>query len=108
MWQFLIKRIGKRTAFIVGNLCVFPFLVGVFCYNDNSTVQLILFFIGIALVASGVTAGAIVPLIMLPDAADAYYLRYKTRPDALFYTIIILAPKIAQAFYAAIAQSAIA
>lgn len=41
---------------------------------------------------------------MLPECFDAYFLKYKSRPDALFYTFFILGVKILMAFYLGLSQ----
>jgi Na+/melibiose symporter-like transporter len=41
---------------------------------------------------------------MVPECYDAYYLKYKSRPDALFYTFPVLGVKILMAFYLGISQ----
>ena len=45
---------------------------------------------------------------MLPECFDAYYLKFKSRPDALFYTFFILGVKILMAFYLGLSQAVLA
>jgi len=45
---------------------------------------------------------------MLPECFDAYYLEFKSRPDALFYTFFILGVKILMAFWFGFTQAILA
>lgn len=41
---------------------------------------------------------------MNDEVADAYYLKYRTKPDALFYTFFVLGTKVLMAVYLGISQ----
>jgi hypothetical protein len=45
---------------------------------------------------------------MLPECFDAYYLKFKSRPDALFYTFFIFGSKMLLAFWSGLTQAVLA
>lgn len=81
-----------------------PLLIGTLFFRTNNTVEVVFFFILSVLGSNSFTCAFLVPWDMLPEALDEYYIRYRTKPDALFYTFFVLGTKIGMAIYLGISQ----
>ncbi len=93
---------------ILGNMCMVPMMIGVFFFKSNATGEVITFFLLAALSANSFTSVFLVPWALLPEALDAYYIKYRSKPDALFYTFFGLGAKVIMAFYLGLSQVVLA
>ncbi|RNA28598.1 sodium-dependent lysophosphatidylcholine symporter 1 [Brachionus plicatilis] len=107
-WKKLMMKIEKTTALIIGNLTMIPLLIGVFFFKTDHIGELITFF-GLSIIgANCFTAAFLIPPALIPEALDSYFLKYRTRPDALFYTFFTIGTKILIAIYLGISQEVLA
>lgn len=104
IWQFLMVKIGKIKSMFLGNLLVMPLLIGCIFFRENTSFQIGMLFTLVAIGANGLSSTFLVPWSILPVTLDAYFLKYSTRPDALFYTFFLLGTKILISFYLGIFQ----
>jgi Na+/melibiose symporter-like transporter len=81
-----------------------PLLIGCLFFDKNDLLQLVLFFTLMVIGANTFTASFVIPWAQLPEAIDAYLLRYKTKNDSLFYTFFILGTKVCMAIYLGLSQ----
>jgi len=73
-------------------------------FREKRTELTVIFFVAVVIGANSFTTAFVVPWAILPETLDAYYLKYKSRPDALFYTFFLLGTKIALSFYLGFSQ----
>jgi len=99
MWGWVISKIGKRKSFMLATPFVFPLLIGIIFFGSGTTIEIAVFFVCIILSANALSASFLCPWGMLPECIDAYYLKYGTKPDALFNTIFGIGPKLTVAAY---------
>lgn len=81
-----------------------PLLIGVFFFKTNNVGEIVTFFALAILGANCFTAAFLIPPALIPEALDSYYLKYRTKPDALFYTFFTIGTKILIAIYLGISQ----
>lgn len=84
---------------------IVPFLIGsIFCHESYHYYM----FVSLAAISSFTyTVNLTLPYTMLPKCIDAFYLKYKQQPDAIFYNLIYLNNKCFLAIYQAFAQLAL-
>lgn len=83
---------------------VIPLLIACFFIKKNQLAQVIPFFVLIVIGSNAFTSVFVVPWTMLPEVLDEYFLVYKYKPDALFYTYFLIGAKILTAVYSAVNQ----
>lgn len=81
-----------------------PLLIGIFFFKTNRTIEIVFFFVFVVIAANSFTCSFLVPWSMLPEVLDAFFLEYRTKQDALFYTFLALGTKVLIAFYYGISQ----
>lgn len=81
-----------------------PLLIGVFFFKTDNIGELITFF-GLAIISANCfTSTFLIPPALIPEALDSYFLKYRSKPDALFYTFFVIGTKILIAIYLGISQ----
>lgn len=73
-------------------------------FKTNQLSEVITFFVLAVLGANSFTSAFLIPWAMLPEALDGYFIKYRSKPDALFYTFFILGTKVAMAIYLGVSQ----
>lgn len=81
-----------------------PLLIGIFFFKTDKTIELVLFFVFVVIAANSFTCSFLVPWSMLPEVLDAFFIQYRSKQDALFYTFLALGTKVLIAFYYGISQ----
>ncbi|CAF0803858.1 unnamed protein product [Brachionus calyciflorus] len=103
-WKILMTKMEKNHALMIGNLLMIPLLIGVLFFKSNSVGEVLAFFLLAILAANCFTAAFLIPPALIPEALDAYYIKYRAKPDALFYTFFTVGTKIFMAIYLGISQ----
>ena len=88
-----MEKIGKKLSLMIGNLLLIPYLVA--CLFMSIAISFVLSFFA----ANAFSVLFIVPWAMLPEAIDAYFLKYRTKLDTLFFTFFIVGTKVLVAIY---------
>ena len=104
LWKYLMIRFEKKHLFIVGNAAMIPLMIGTFFFESAAIGEVIVFFALAVISANCFTAVFLVPWAMLPEVLDAYLLKYKSKPDAFFYTFFTLGSKVIMAIYFGLTQ----
>lgn len=81
-----------------------PLLIGIFFFKTNKTIEIVLFFVFVVIASNSFTCSFLVPWSMLPEVLDAFFIKYRSKQDALFYTFLALGTKVVIAFYYGISQ----
>ncbi|CAF1003270.1 unnamed protein product [Rotaria sordida] len=100
VWSIIMRRIGKKKSFFIGNLCLIPTVIIILITKS----PIALLFVAAIVGANTVACGYIMPWGMLPDCIDAFTLETGRRPVEIFYTFFFLGAKLVQALYAGIVQ----
>jgi Na+/melibiose symporter-like transporter len=104
IWKYFMQKIDKKYLFMIGNVTMVPLLLGGFFFGSGSSGEIALFFSLAILAANCFTAVFLIPWAMLPEVLDAYFIKYKTKPDAFFYTFFTLGSKVIMALYFGLTQ----
>jgi len=103
--RIMMRKIGEKSTYILGNLTMIPLMIGSIFFTEAHHFWI---FISLSVIASmAFTVNLVLPYTMLPKCIDAYYLIYKHKPDALFYTILYFNSKVSLAIYQFIGQYAL-
>ena len=95
-----MEKIGKKLSLMIGNLLLIPYLVAcLFISKNNDTLSIAISFVLSFFAANAFSVLFIVPWAMLPEAIDAYFLKYRTKLDTLFFTFFIVGTKVLVAIY---------
>ncbi|CAF2882485.1 unnamed protein product [Rotaria sp. Silwood2] len=103
VWAIIMRRIGKKKSFFIGNLCLIPTVIIILITKS----PIALLFVAAAIGANTVACGYIMPWGMLPECIDAFMLETGRRPVEIFYTFFFLGAKLVQALYAGLVQLAL-
>ena len=92
-WSWFTRRVGKRTAYVVGMVSLAAILVLLSVLPSDAGHPLV---IAIAALAGfGVSAAHLVPNSILPDGIEWEELRTGTRKEGFFYGVVSLLNKVA-------------
>lgn len=81
-----------------------PLMIGTFFFKTSQIGEVVVFY-GLSVISANCfTAVFLIPWAMLPEVLDAYFLQYRTRPDAFFFTLFNLGSKIFMAVYFGLTQ----
>ncbi|CAF1015848.1 unnamed protein product [Rotaria sp. Silwood1] len=100
VWAIIMRRIGKKKSFFIGNLCLIPTVIIILITKS----PIALLFVAAIFGANTVACGYIMPWGMLPECIDAFMLETGRRPVEIFYTFFFLGAKLVQALYAGVVQ----
>ncbi|CAF1267765.1 unnamed protein product [Adineta ricciae] len=103
VWSIIMRKIGKKMSFFIGNLCLLPTIIIILI--KESPIELL--FAAAILGANTVACGYVMPWAMLPECIDAFMLETGRRPVEIFYTFFFLGAKLVQALYAGVVQLAL-
>jgi GPH family glycoside/pentoside/hexuronide:cation symporter len=103
-WKIFMQKIDKKYLFMIGNLTMVPLLFGGFFFGSGTTLEIVIFFLLSIMAANCFTSVFLIPWSMLPEVLDAYFIVYKTKPDAFFYTFFNLGSKVIMALYFGVTQ----
>ncbi|XP_071117150.1 sodium-dependent lysophosphatidylcholine symporter 1-B-like isoform X2 [Haliotis cracherodii] len=104
VWQLVLSRYGKKTAYAAGMIIFIPVLiVQLYLPKDNAY----LYYITVAFAGLSVSVSLLLPWSVLPDILDMFMLERKTRKDALFYSFYVFFNKFSGGMGLAISQLAL-
>ncbi|CAM4739895.1 unnamed protein product [Rotaria magnacalcarata] len=103
VWAIIMRKIGKKKSFFIGNLCLIPTVIIILISES----PMALLFVAAIMGANTVACGYIMPWAMLPECIDAFMLETGRRPVEIFYTFFFLGAKLVQAIYAGVVQLAL-
>ncbi|CAF3461872.1 unnamed protein product [Rotaria socialis] len=103
VWSIIMRKIGKKKSFVIGNLCLIPTVIIILISES----PMALLFVAAIMGANTVACGYIMPWAMLPECIDAFMLETGRRPVEIFYTFFFLGAKLVQALYAGVVQLAL-
>ncbi|XP_025110708.1 sodium-dependent lysophosphatidylcholine symporter 1-B-like isoform X2 [Pomacea canaliculata] len=92
VWQFVILRFGKKTAYAAGIIILMPTFI---CQMYVPEKSMALYFVVIVFAGLGVSVSLLLPWSVLPDVLDLFMLEKRTRKDALFYAYYVFFSKLA-------------
>lgn len=79
-------------------------MAGALWYKEDGLLEKIFMVINILFGANCFASVFLLPMAMLPNVLDEYFLTYNNKLDALFYTFFMLGSKIVLALFAGITQ----
>ncbi|CAF0855457.1 unnamed protein product [Adineta steineri] len=103
VWSIVMRKIGKKKSFLIGNLCLLPAVIIILISQS----PMALLFVAAIFGANTVACGYVMPWAMLPECIDSFMLETGRRPVEIFYTLFFLGAKLAQALYAGLVQLAL-
>ncbi|RUS77666.1 hypothetical protein EGW08_014563, partial [Elysia chlorotica] len=104
LWQLLIVKFGKKTAYAIGMGLMIPtFMTQLYIpAHSKALYYVIMVFAGLS-----ISVAFLLPWSVLPDVLDLYMLEKKKRHDALFYSFYVFFNKLASGIALAASQIAL-
>uniref|UniRef100_A0A1X7V8H0 Major facilitator superfamily (MFS) profile domain-containing protein n=1 Tax=Amphimedon queenslandica TaxID=400682 RepID=A0A1X7V8H0_AMPQE len=89
IWQLILSRIGKKTAFVLGAWILMPSFLSLLYlgYYPN-----LVWVLGVV-IGGGISAAYLLPWSMLPDVVDDASLKTGIRREELFYSFFVFGNK---------------
>ncbi|GFO21025.1 sodium-dependent lysophosphatidylcholine symporter 1-like [Plakobranchus ocellatus] len=104
LWQFLIVKFGKKTAYALGMGVMIPtFITQLFVPAHSVALYYVIMVFG----GLGISVAFLLPWSVLPDVLDLYMLEKNKRHDALFYSFYVFFNKLASGTALAASQIAL-
>ncbi|GFO21031.1 major facilitator superfamily domain containing 2b [Plakobranchus ocellatus] len=104
LWQFLIVKFGKKTAYALGMGMMIPMFIAQLYIPAHSTA---LYYVIMVFCGLGISVAFLLPWSVLPDVLDLYMLEKNKRNDALFYSFYVFFSKLASGTALAASQIAL-
>ncbi|XP_046543497.1 sodium-dependent lysophosphatidylcholine symporter 1-B-like isoform X2 [Haliotis rubra] len=104
IWQLVVTRYGKKTAYASGMIIFIPVLIVQLYLPKNNPY---LYYTTVAFAGLSVSVSLLLPWSVLPDILDMFMLERKTRKDALFYSFYVFFNKFSGGMGLAISQLAL-
>ncbi|XP_067677471.1 sodium-dependent lysophosphatidylcholine symporter 1-B-like isoform X2 [Haliotis asinina] len=104
LWQLVLTRYGKKTAYASGMIIFIPVLIGQLYLPKHNQY---LYYTTVAFAGLSVSVSLLLPWSVLPDILDMFMLERKTRKDALFYSFYVFFNKFSSGMGLAISQLAL-
>lgn len=103
IWQFILKKFGKKSAFAAGMIIFIPILVSQLYVEDNVYVYIPI----LILAGFSIAVALLLPWSMLPDVIDEFMISTGERKDAIFYSFYVFFNKLAAGLGLGISQVAL-
>ncbi|KAK3089836.1 hypothetical protein FSP39_006949 [Pinctada imbricata] len=104
LWQFLLRKYGKKSSFAAGMVLFIPILISQLFLDGNFYIYMLV----VIVAGFSISVALLLPWSMLPDVLDDYMLKTGHRRDAIFYSFYVFFNKIAVGFGVGLSQLALA
>ncbi|XP_041357632.1 sodium-dependent lysophosphatidylcholine symporter 1-B-like [Gigantopelta aegis] len=104
IWQCILIKFGKKTAYAVGISIFIPVLIShLYLPAGNEYI----YYVVVAIAGLGISVSLLLPWSVLPDILDLFMLETKTRKDPIFYSFYVFFNKLAIGLGLGISQVAL-
>ncbi|XP_062600729.1 sodium-dependent lysophosphatidylcholine symporter 1-like [Saccostrea cucullata] len=103
IWQLILKKIGKKSAFAAGMILFIPILISQLYLDDNIYIYIPI----LVLAGFSIAVALLCPWSMLPDVLDEFMLATGERKDAIFYSFYVFFNKLAAGLGLGLSQLAL-